>query len=95
MQQAAIIVKDPQQHSEGLRTSVGLLLAGIPVQLFVLGHEIGSMDDAYRKYMAVLDENGGMRFSNIPGNAEKYGFTLMTIARAAEMIRQADVIIPF
>lgn len=95
MQQAAIIVKDPQQQYEGLRTSVGLLLAGVKVQFFVLNHEIEKMDQAYRENMDFLDQNGGMRFSNNPGNAEKYGFKLMTIARAAEKIRQADVIIPF
>lgn len=95
MQQAAIIVKAPQQQYEGLRTGVGLLLAGIKVQFFVLHNEIENMDQAYRENMALLDDNGGMRFSNNPENAEKYGFKLITISRAAEKIGQADVIIPF
>ena len=95
MQRAAIIIKDPQQQFEGLRTSVGLLLAGISVQLFVLHHEIENMDEVYRKHMAYLDENGGMRFTNNSRNAEKFGFTMMTIEKAAEKIRQADFIIPF
>jgi hypothetical protein len=92
---AAIIVKDPQQQYEGLRTSVGLLLAGIRVQLFVLQHEIENMDDACRKNIAFLDENGGMRFSNNRGNVAKFGFGFLSIETAAQKIGQADVIIPF
>jgi len=95
MQRAAIIVKDPQQQYEGLRTSVGLLLAGIRVQLFILHHEIENMDEACRKNMAFLDENGGMRFSNNLENVEKFGFGFLTIDKAAQKIGQADVIIPF
>lgn len=95
MQRAAVIVKEPKQQHEGLRLSVGLQLAGMKVQFFVLHHEIENMNDACLRNMAFLDKNGGMRFSDHPGNAEKYGFTLMDITRSAEKIRQADVIIPF
>lgn len=95
MKQAAIIIKDPQQQYEGLRTSVGLLLAGMRVQMFVLHHEIETMDEAYRDNMAFLDEIGGQRFSNNSENAEKYNFIHVTIAQAAQEIQQADIIIPF
>lgn len=95
MKKAAIIIKDPCQQYEGLRTSVGLVLAGMSVQMFVLYHEIETMDEAYRDNMAFLDEIGGKRFSNNSENAEKYGFTHVTIARAAEKIQKADIVIPF
>jgi len=95
MKQAAIIIKDPQQQYEGLKTSVGLLLEGMRVQMFVLHHEIENMDEAYRDNMAFLDEIGGQRYSNNSENAEKYGFSHVTIARAAEKIQQADIVIPF
>ena len=95
MKQAAIIVKDPQQQYEGLRTSVGLLLEGMVVQMFVLHHEIENMDEAYRDNMAFLDEIGGKRFSNNSENAEKYGFTHVTITQAAAKAHQADIVIPF
>ena len=95
MKQAAIIIKDPHQQYEGLRTSVGLLLEGMMVQMFVLHHEIESMDEAYRDNMLFLDEIGGQRYSNNSENAEKYSFTHVTIAQAAEKIQQADIVIPF
>lgn len=95
MQQAAIIIRDPQQQYDGLRTSVGLLLAGMRVQMFVLHHEVETMDDAYRDNMLFMDEIGGERFSNNSENAEKYGFTHVTLAQAAERVAQADLVIPF
>ena len=95
MRQAAIIIRDPQQQYEGLRTGVGLLLAGMRVQMFVLHHEIETMDDAYRDNMLFMDEIGGERFSNNSENAEKYGFSHVTIAAAAEKVRRVDIVIPF
>jgi hypothetical protein len=95
MQQAAIIIKDTRQQYEGLRTSIGLLLQGMRVQMFVLHHEIENMDEAYRDNMALLDEIGGERFSNNSENAEKYNFTHVTLSQAAAKVRQADIIIPF
>lgn len=95
MNQAAILIRDPQQQYEGLRISVGLLLAGMRVQMFVLHHEIENMDDAYRDNMLFMDEIGGERFSNNSENAEKYGFSHVTITQAAERVRQADIVIPF
>jgi len=95
MKRAAVIIRDPHQQCEGLRTSVGLLLAGVMVQMFVLHHEIENMDDAYRGNMVFLDNMGGQRFSNNSENAEKYGFSHVTIAQAAGKVRQADIVIPF
>jgi hypothetical protein len=95
MKRTAIIIRDPQQQYEGLRTSIGLLLAGMPVQMFVLHHEIENMDEAYRDNMTFLDEIGGQRYSNNSENAENYGFTHVTISQAAEKIHQADIVIPF
>ena len=63
--------------------------------MFVLHHEIETMDDAYRDNMLFMDEIGGERFSNNSENAEKYGFAHVTLAQAAERVRQADLVIPF
>jgi len=95
MKHAAIIIKDPHQQYEALRTSVGLQLEGVAVQMFVLHHEIAPMDEAYRDNLIFLDEMGGECFSNNAENALKYGFIHVTMAQAAERVRQADMIIPF
>lgn len=94
MNRVAIIVKGTEQQYEGLRTSVGLLLAGMAVQLFILHYEIENMDEAFHDNMAYMDEIGGKRFSNNSENAEKYGFNHITVAEAAARIKLADMIIP-
>ena len=95
VKQAVVIINDPQKQYEGLQTSIGLLLEGIAVQMFVLHHEIENMDEAYRDNMVFLDELGGLRFSNNSENAEKHGFTHVTLTQAATRIRDADIVIPF
>jgi hypothetical protein len=95
MKKAAVIIRDPEQQYEGLRTSLGLLLEDTQVQMFVLHHEIAEMDDAYQDNMAFIDEMEGERYSNNSANVEKYGFTHVTLADVANMLNLADVIIPF
>ena len=92
---AAVIIRDPEQQYEGLRTSLGFLLEDTQVQMFVLHHEIADMDEAYRDNMAFIDEMAGERYSNNSANVEKYGFKHVTLADVAEKINAADIIIPF
>ncbi len=95
MKTAAIVINDPHQQYEGLRVSVGMALEGMAVQMFVLHDRIANMDEAYRDNMIFLDEMGGRRYSNNAENAEHYGFTYVTLAKAAYQLRQADIVIPF
>ncbi len=91
----AVIIKDISQQYEGLRTSLGLLLYGAPVQMFVLNHEIETMDEAYRDNMEFIDEMEGERYSNNSINVENYGFKHLTLTEMAARINRAEVVIPF
>ena len=95
MKKAAVIIKDREQQYEGLRTSIGLLLENIQVQMFVLHHEIVEMDEAYRDNMEFVDEMNGERYSNNSVNVENFGFKHVTLTDVARKISAADVIIPF
>ncbi len=95
MRMAAVIIRDPEQQYEGLRTSIGLLLENIKVQMFVLHHEIVDMDEAYRDNMEFVDEMKGERYSNNSANVENFGFQHVTLTDVARKIGAADVIIPF
>jgi hypothetical protein len=95
MKKAAVLIRDPEQQYEGLRTSLGLLIEDTEVQMFVLHHEIAHMDEAYQDNMEFIDEMEGERFSNNSANVEKYGFKHVTLADVAKMVGAADVVIPF
>ena len=95
MLRTAVLIKDKAQQYEGLRTSLGLLLYGARVQMFVPNHEIETMDEAYRDNMEFIDEMEGERFSNNSVNVERYGFKHLTLTEMAAKIDEAEVVIPF
>ena len=95
MENIAVLIKDVDQQYEGLRTSLGLLLEAASVQMYVLNHEIGNMDEAYSDNMEFIDEMEGERYSNNQTNVEKYGFKPITIDEMAVKLKEADLIIPF
>ena len=95
MTKVAVLIKDPAKQYEGLRSSLGMLLYNTEVQMFVLNEEIANMDEAYEDNMGFLDEMEGERFSNNQANVEKYGFQYASLEEIGEMLRQADLIIPY
>ncbi len=95
MENIAVLIKDVDQQYEGLRTSLGLLLEAASVQMYVLNHEIGNMDEAYSENMEFIDEMEGERYSNNPANIEKYGFKPISIEEMIVKLKEADLIIPF
>jgi hypothetical protein len=95
MKKVAVLINNVNQQYEGLRSSLGMMLYNTAVQMFVVDKEIANMDEAYEDNMAFLDEMEGERFSNNLANVEKHGFKYASIEQMGEMLRQADLIIPF
>jgi hypothetical protein len=95
MSKVAVLINKSEQQYEGLRSSLGMLLYNTEVQMFVLNDEIANMDEAYEDNMGFLDEMEGERFSNNTTNVEKYGFKYTTVEQIGEMLREADLVIPF
>jgi hypothetical protein len=95
MKKVAVLIKDETQQYEGLRSSVGMMLYNTWVQMFVVDKEIANMDEAYRDNMEFLDEMEGERYSNNRANIDKYGFKYASIEEIGEMLRDADLVIPF
>jgi hypothetical protein len=95
MKSIVVLIKDPEQQYEGLRTSLGALLEMASVSMVVLNHEVADMDEAYSENMEFLDEMEGERFSNHQGNVEKYEFQPITMAELGRKVKDADIVIPF
>jgi hypothetical protein len=90
----AVLIKDKERQYEGLRSSLGLLLEKHVVSMFVLNHEV-DMTEEYQDNMGFIDEMGGARFSNAPGNVEKYGFQNLALDEIPAKLAEADVVIAF
>ena len=95
MKKVVVIIKEPYQQYEGLRTSLGALLEDAAIKMIVLNHEIQDMNEAYSDNMEFLDEMEGERFSNNSVNVEKYGFQNADIDQIGQHLKEADVVIPF
>ncbi len=95
MRKMALLINDADQQYEGLRSSLGLLLANAYVQMFVLHQEIDHGDKTYLENLELFEEMEGERFSNNQTNVEKYGFKHATIGEMADRLREVDIIIPF
>jgi hypothetical protein len=90
----AVLIKDKERQYEGLRSSLGLLLEKHVVSMFVLNHEV-DMTEEYQDNMGFIDEMGGARFSDAPGNVEKYGFQKLALDEIPAKLAEADVVIAF
>ena len=104
MKKATVLIRDPEQQYEGLRTSLGLLLESVEVRMIVLGHEVVALagkdadPEAYEEYfdnMEFIDDMDGERYSDNPANVEKHGFTHVGPEQIAALLRDSDHVIPF
>ncbi len=90
----AVLIKDKDRQYEGLRSSLGLLLESHKVSMFVLNHEV-TMTEEYQDNMGFIDEMGGARYSNDPGNVEKHGFQKIGLDEIPAKLAEAQLVIAF
>ena len=95
MKKVAVLINNESQQYEGLRSSLGMMLYNTAVQMFVIDKEIANMDEAYHDNMEFLDEMEGERYSNNRVNVEKHGFKYASLEEIGDMLRKADLVIPF
>jgi hypothetical protein len=90
----AVVIKDEERQYEGLRSSLGLLLENHAVSMYVLRHEV-TMTEEYQDNMGFIDEMGGARYSDVPGNVEKHGFRPITVDELPAKLAESDLVIAF
>lgn len=104
MKKAVVLIKDPNQQYEGLRTSLGLLLESVEVKMIVLHHEVAALaakdedEEAFEEYfdnMEFIDEMDGERYSDNQRNVDEWGFKPAPPDVIAALLRDADNVIPF
>lgn len=104
MKKAAVLIRQPEQQYEGLRTSLGLLLESVEVKMIVLHHEVAALagketdEHAWEEYndnMEFIDEMEGERYSDNARNVEEWGFRSAGPDEIAAIVNDADVVIPF
>ena len=95
----AIVIRDPNNYWEGLRSGLGLGLEMIESHVFVLG-EVNMPDDRVEGYKENLeflkDELEGNHYTDTQANVDKWGyFEYMSVEDMAKKLPEYDVVIPF
>lgn len=98
-EKVAVIMRDPNDYWEGLRSSLGLGLEMIPVDTFVIGEVEMPQDrvEGYKENLEFLEEElEGNHFTDTRANVEKWGyFKYLSLEEMAKKLTEYDLLIPF
>jgi hypothetical protein len=95
----AILIRDPNNYWEGLRSGLGLGLEMIEAHVFVLG-EVKMPEDRVEGYKDNLeflkDELEGNHYTDTQANVDKWGFfEYMSLEDMGKKLTEYDLVIPF
>lgn len=95
----AVLIRDPENYWEGIRSSLGLGIEMIETHTFVLG-EVSMPEDrveGFKENLVFLKEElEGRHFTDSQANVEKWGlFEHMSLEDIANKLTEYDLVIPF
>ena len=96
----ALLVKNPEDAWEGLRSALGLCLEGVTADLFFIdclaGPPANQSDEDFQETLEMLMDLGGRSFSNLPANRERWnGVACLPLKNLVEKIKGCQMVAPF
>lgn len=95
----AVVIREPNNYWEGLRSSLGMGLEMIETDMFVIGEVTQPEDrvEGYKENLEFLkDELEGNHYTDTQANVDKWGFfEHMPLEEIAKKLREYDLVIPF
>lgn len=91
MRNIAIVIKNQDMQTEGLKTWLSLLGDGNHIEVFLLGQEMAKESD----HMLQASCTTANFFSDNPVNVKRLGFNYASMDEMAVRLKRADLILPF
>jgi hypothetical protein len=92
------LVRSQEEHWETLRSTIGLGLENMDVEIFFLDQKIqmlAELEEEFRDNLEFLDEVDGKAYTNIQSNTDRYGIEYLAFEDQLKKLPDYDLIVPF
>ena len=100
IERVCILVNEPQDSWEGLRSTLGLLVENLWGACFFIDTTIElpaeKSDEEFQENLEMLDDLEGECYTNVKANAERFEFLeYLSLEDMVEKIKTYQIIVPF
>lgn len=92
------LVNSQEEQWEGLRSTIGLGLELIDVEVYFLDQEIqmpADRDEEFKDNLEFLDEVDGKAYTNVQSNTDRYGIEYLAFEDLLKRLPDYGLIVPF
>jgi hypothetical protein len=92
------LVKSQEEHWEALRSTIGLGLENMDVEVYFLDQEIRMVDELEEEFidnLEFLDEVDGKAYTNVQSNTDRYGIEYLAFEDLLKKLPDCGLIVPF
>ncbi len=96
----AILINQPENSWEGLRSSLGLLVENMWVAAFFIDTEVAlpaaKTEEEFEENLEMLDDLEGEVYTNVQANVDKWGyFKYLSLEDMVAKIKEYQLVVPF
>jgi hypothetical protein len=92
------LVKSQEEHWEALRSTIGLGLENMDVEIYFLDEEIQMVEELEEEFidnLEFLDEVDGKAYTNVQSNTDRYGIEYLAFEDLLTKLPHCGLIVPF